>query len=539
MISLGVNIGHDRGASLVRDGEVVCAISLERLDRIKHSSGVTLPYQAMEYCLEVGNIAYRDLDIIVFNYSHHFKAYTVKDKVKQELLALCPRVEFVPHHLAHAYATFYASPFKDAMVLICDGAGNAHKGNALEFWKKNEKNFHKTSRDIEGESGYYFYDNKYDTIYKRWQTRDGKFQKLSLGRMYWEACLRVGMGILDGGKLMGLAPYGEKLIEPENIITKFRTGFDFEIDINKIKKMPNKSFEDKAKIAWVTQYNLEEILIWLVTILYRRCLSKNICVAGGVGLNSVSNDRIIKETKFEKIFILPASNDSGIALGCAYFGYYNILKGTERKSYPAYTGKQYSKGEIKKALEGLKYRESNNLYNEVSELMTKGKIIGWFQDKSEYGPRALGNRSILCDPRKGEMKDKLNDKVKHRESFRPFAPAVLYEEAHTIFDINEECPYMLRIVNVLPEAKSKVKAITHVDGTARVQTITKRQNEKYYNLIEAFFEKTGVPVLLNTSFNIAGEPVVETPQDAVKCFLGTEIDYLVIGNYIVEEKNEK
>lgn len=535
MISLGINIGHDRGASLVKDGEVICAISLERLDRKKHSSGITLPYQAMEYCLEVGNITYKDLDVIVFNYSHHFKAYSVKDKVREELLTLCPRVEFVPHHLAHAFATFYASPFKEAAVLICDGAGNAYKGNALEFWEKKDQDFHQTSRDIEAESCYYFHAGTYDVDYKRWQTRDGKLQKLSLGRMYWEACLRIGMGILDGGKLMGLAPYGEKLIEPENMITRYRNGFDFSIDISKIKQMPNKTFEDKSKIAWTTQYNLEETLVWLATIMQRKTFSSNICIAGGVGLNSVSNERIIKETRFKNIFILPASNDSGIALGCAYFGYYNILKGKERKPYPTYTGKQYSNRKIEEALEGLKYKESNNLYNEVSELIARGKIVGWYQDKSEYGPRALGNRSILCDPRKAEMKDKLNDKVKHRESYRPFAPVVLYEEANKIFEIYEECPYMLRIMNVLPQAKSKVQAITHVDGTARVQTITKQQNEKYYNLVKAFFGKTGVPVLLNTSFNVAGEPVVETPKDAVKCFLGTEIDYLVIGDYIVEK----
>lgn len=533
MISLGVNIGHDRGASLVKNGEVLCAISLERLDRKKHSSGITLPYQAMEYCLEVGNITYKDLDVIVFNYSHHFKAYAVKDKVRQELLQLCPRVEFVPHHLAHAYAVFYASPFKEATVLICDGAGNAHKGNALEFWKNNNQEFRKTSNDIEAESCYYFHAGTYDIDYKRWQTRNGPIQKLSLGRMYWEACLRVGMGILDGGKLMGLAPYGEKLVEPENMITRYRNGFDFSIDISAIKKMPNKTFEDKSKIAWTTQYNLEETLVWLATIMQRRTFSKNICIAGGVGLNSVSNDRIIRETNFENIFILPASNDSGIALGCAYFGYYNILQGTERKPYPVYTGKQYSNGDILRALEGKKYYKSENLSEEVAELISKGKIIGWYQDKSEYGPRALGNRSILCDPRKGEMKDKLNHKVKHREDYRPFAPAVLYEEANEFFEIEEECPYMLRIVNVRAEAKSKVEAITHVDGTARVQTVTKQQNEKYYNLIKAFYSKTGVPVILNTSFNVAGEPVVETPEDAVKCFLGTEIDYLVIGNYIV------
>ncbi len=536
MLSLGINIAHDRGASLVKDGKVICAISLERLDRVKHSSGVTLPYEAMEYCLRVGNCTYKDLNVIVFNYPHHFKAYPVIQKIKQELYSLCSTIEFVPHHLAHAFSTFYASSFKEATVLICDGAGNAYKGDALDFWKKNNKDFFKTEIDIEAESGYYFNNNTYDVIYKRWQTRSGKLQILSLGRMYWEACLKIGMNILDGGKLMGLAPYGEKLIEPEEIITKYRNGFDFSIDINKIKKMPNKTFLDKANIAWIAQYNLEEILVWLATILCRQTHCKNICLAGGIGLNSVANERIIKESPFKNIFILPASDDAGIALGCAYFGYYNILKGKERHPYPMYTGRSYNDIEIQKALEGLNYYKSDNISKEVAQLITEGKIIGWHQDKSEYGARALGNRSILCDPREGKMKDILNEKVKHRESFRPFAPTVLYEEADKFFSVDgSEYPYMLRIVDVLEDAKTKLQAITHVDGTARLQTIKREQNPKYYDLIKEFYKLTEVPVILNTSFNVAGEPIVETPYDAVKCFLSTEIDVLVIGEYIIKK----
>ena len=276
-------------------------------------------------------------------------------------------------------------------------------------------------------------------------------------------------------------------------------------------------------------------MVWLSTILQRKTHSKNICIAGGIGLNSVANERIIKESPFKNIFILPASNDAGIALGCAYFGYYNILKGTERKPYIAYTGKEYSDEEILKSLKDLKYYKSDDITKEVAKLLSEKKIIGWFQGRSEYGARALGNRSILCDPTGGEMKDILNDKVKHRESFRPFAPAVLYEEANRFFEIKEECPYMLRIVNVLEKAKSQLQAITHVDGTARIQTVVRKQNPIYYDLINEFYKLTKIPVILNTSFNVAGEPIVETPEDAIKCFLGTEIDVLVLGNYIIKK----
>lgn len=538
MLSLGVNIAHDRGAALVKDGEIVCAISQERLDRKKHSSDVVLPYQAMEYCLKAGNVKYSDLDIAIINWPHHDRAYPVKDKVKKELKELCGSAIFVPHHLAHAYSTFFASPFDDAVVLITDGAGNRFCDETKDFHKEWKWKITADPISIEAESGYYFASNEAkDCIYKRWQTRTGDNQKISLGRMYWTACQHVGMGILDGGKLMGLAPYGEKHVpNPENMIQ--RNGEDFDVDLNVILRMPNNTFDDKAKVAWVTQYNLEETLVWIANMLYNKCKSKNICIAGGVGLNSVSNERILRESPFENIFIIPASDDSGIALGCAYFGYYEVLKGRERKPYKTYTGRAYSNDEIISALQGLNYYKSNDVYKETAQLIADKKIIGWYQGGSEYGPRALGNRSILCDPRDGEMKDILNDKVKHREAYRPFAPAVLYDKADEFFDIKSECPYMLQIVNVLKEKKHVLEAITHVDGTARVQTVTKQQNERLYDLINAYYELVGIPVILNTSFNVAGEPIVETPENAVNCFLNTQIDVLVLGDYIVKKADQ-
>lgn len=538
MLSLGVNIGHDRGAALVRDGEIVCAVSLERLDRNKHSIGVLLPYQAMEYCLNAGNCKYTDLDVLVFNYPHHNNAYPVLDTVKQELRSLCDNVVFVPHHIAHAYSVFYASAFKEAVVFICDGAGNRFDLDTEDFYKNWLWNISARPGEIEAESAYYFDKTPQKLIYKRWQTRTGPNQKLSLGRMYWEACLHVGMGILDGGKLMGLAPYGEKLIQAKNIVK--RDGGDFHIDVNDIKRLPSGSFDDNAKAAWVIQNSLEETLVWLANLMYQKSPCQNICISGGVGLNSVSNERILRESPFENIFIAPASNDSGVPLGCAYFGYYHILKGRQRRPYKVYTGRAYDDSSIVEALQAnvdkVSYHVSGDMSKEIAKLIADGNIIGWFQGASEYGPRALGNRSILCDPRSKYMKDVLNNKVKHRENYRPFAPAVMFDQAHKYFDIKSECPYMLQIVGVLEEKKDNLAAITHVDGTARVQTLRYSQNPKFYNLIKAFGELTGVPVVLNTSFNVAGEPIVETPSDALRCFLSTNIDVLVMGDFIVQKK---
>ena len=538
MLSLGVNIGHDRGAALVEDGRIVCAISLERLDRVKHSTGVELPYEAMQYCLDAGGFKYSDLDVIVYNYPHHNNAYPVLDKVKGELNQLCSRVVFVPHHLAHACSVFYSSNFDESVVMVCDGAGNRHDGDTAEFFQKCGWNINAASNEIEAETGYHFSNDSIKLIYKRWQTRNGANQKLSLGRMYWETCVHVGMGFLDGGKLMGLAPYGEKLIKPMNVIKT--GGDDFHIDLNLIKSLPSGSFEDNAKTAWIIQNSLEETLVWLANTFYRYYPSPNVCVSGGIGLNSVSNERILRESPFENIFIAPASNDSGIPLGCAFFGYYHVLGGKTRHEYKPYTGRPYSDDEIALGLQQysdqIKFIKSTNPSHDVAQIISDQKIVAWYQGGSEYGPRALGHRSILCDPRQAEMKDILNHRVKHRESYRPFAPSVLYEEAHRFFDLKSECPYMLQIVEVTEEGKRAVPAITHVDGTARLQTVRREQNPEYYDMIKAFGEITGVPVVLNTSFNVAGEPVVETPQDAIRCFLGTDIDVLVLGDYLVQKQ---
>ena len=299
----------------------------------------------------------------------------------------------------------------------------------------------------------------------------------------------------------------------------------------------------RACIAYAGQRVLEDALIHAAKYLYEKTKYKKLCIAGGVGLNSVANGRILKETNFDEIFIPPASGDNGTALGAALWGYYNILKyernitdGLILKN--AYLGREYSDEEILEVIKNypkLKYEKSLDIAKHTAKLIAEGKIVGWFQGGSEYGPRALGHRSILVNPCIPDMKDYLNSRVKFRESFRPFAPSVLYEDQTKYFEIEQYTPYMLIVANVKKDKQQVIPAVTHIDGTARLQSVTKECNGIYYDLIHEFKEITGESVILNTSFNVKGEPIVETPKDAIECFLKTNIDNLAIGSFILSK----
>ena len=272
-------------------------------------------------------------------------------------------------------------------------------------------------------------------------------------------------------------------------------------------------------------------------------MTKHLCVAGGVALNCVANGRIVREAGYDNVWIQPAAGDDGIAIGCAYYGHLAILK--KPRSFVmqhAYLGREYRAAEMRAAA-GKKMislqttlTASQDICAEAARLLSQGYVLGWFSGRSEFGPRALGNRSIIADPRTAEMKDKLNRRVKHRQAFRPFAPIVLADRAQDVFEGAEESPYMLLVKRVRPQWRDKVPAIVHVDGTARVQTVRREHNERLYRLLEQFASLTGVPVLLNTSFNVKGEPMVETPEDAIKCFLGTGIDYLVLDDFVMAKR---
>lgn len=552
---LGVNYSHDRSACLIKDGKVFAAIEEERIDRIKHSVGFLsvadykqfvkiTPMKAINYCLQTAGISIDDLDIIVTNSalkdsSSDIAKLEIPIKDKSKIFSMSS------HHMAHAYSTYFASPFTESAVLIIDSYGSY---------------IDKYRTAVESESFYVAKSEKIEKINSNYFMYN--LQSLSLGVFYNYFSRQLNFttpigsdeidffkkGYPESGKLMGLAAYGHKREDWEKLIKNIngRAQVSYENINNKYElwKMieendcsevdySNKFYKD---IAYKVQEELEESVLYLVNELYKGTNQKNLCIAGGVGLNAVMNRRILDETPFENVFIMPAANDAGVALGCAYYGYYTLLGGKDRYAIQNnFWGKNYDNAEIvdsiKKYSNSIKYR--NVTTKEVAELISKGKIIGWFHGKSEFGPRALGHRSILADPRIYDMKQYLNEKVKVRESFRPYAPSVMYEHAHEYFDIDREYPYMIMVAPVKEEKKCVIPAVVHEDGTARIQTVTEETCEKYYDLLNEFYKITGVPVILNTSFN-KQEPIIETPEDAIKTFLNTNIDYLVIENYILE-----
>jgi len=552
--------GHDTGAAVISGGRLL-AIGEERLDRAKHSGA--FPHKSIRYLLDASGLkGIEDVELIV-GVTRIGKDGKNKEKemIRSELGYNGP-VHTISHHTAHAAGAFYPSPFDDAAVMVVDGLGS----NAIDYEADDKAPFimriidRKMQKKMEEVQSFYrATDGKLFTIRKDYSMpgyRNG------IGLLYMGTSVFLGMGDFGSGKVMGLAPYGENperkfrrnfceivdgvaLVPSEKNFVRYNDCFQrvFYPDISQRKKeqVPDDVY---TEIAYEVQDALEEALIAVANHLYRISPSKNLCYAGGVGLNSVANKKILDNSPFENIFIQPGACDSGIALGCALYGAH-VVNGEDPKKYRfknAYLGRSYGEKEILDALRNtpnIRFAKEKNLARKAGQLLADGKILGWFEGGSEIGPRALGHRSIICDPGKPDMKDILNARVKHREGFRPFAPSVLRECASEYFDLACESPYMLLIAGVKGDKQKAIPAVTHVDGTARVQTVTREDNGRYYDLIQEFFKITGVPVILNTSFNIAGEPIVETPSDALKCFMSTEMDYLVIEDYLIEAVGPK
>jgi carbamoyltransferase len=468
-------------------------------------------------------------------------------------LSKADNVVTVSHHLAHAYSAFAPSPFEEGVVMVVDGVGS-YCADVTEPYPENNR---ASPLARESESYYRFSGTKIDALKKVFmEPARGFFSQefynmAGLGALYSRASSYIFGDWNKCGELMGLAPYGRRdqvkpmmeMKDGELVIPEWTEEFKepFFIDTGKNwEKSPSmKHWED---MAWRVQDDTEKVLLARARWLRETTGAKNLCIAGGVALNCVANGRIVREAGFENVWIQPAAGDDGIAIGCALYGHLALQKKPRKYVLGnAYFGRDYTEDEVAKTTGRrlvrmvTKCTRSEDVCRDTAKILSEGNVIGWFQGRSEFGPRALGNRSIIADVRKAEMKDILNKRVKHRQAFRPFAPIVLAERVNDVFEANCESPFMLVAMQVRPEWRDKVPAIVHVDGTARVQTVRREENERLYQLLKEFEALTGVPVLLNTSFNVKGEPIVETPDDAMECFLTTGINVLVMHDLLIEK----
>ena len=559
---LGINHSNDSAASLIIDGEVIAASREERFTRRKHET--SFPHRAIDFCLDAGGIAMEDLDAVAFfwNPGIHLQAYNGRQSDRWrhhlEFLYSVPNhllrkmdgtkvahleqiltlengkrlhIHFVNHHLCHAAGALFRSSFEEAALLTVDGYGE------------------RTSTHIARGKGL-----QIETL------QEVEFPH-SVGSLYAAFTQYLGFRANNGeGKVMGLASYGTpKYVETvRELVTLTEDGFELDLRyfsyyVERERRYTSRLIEllgeeRKAEgpltqrhydIAYALQTVTEEILLHLCDITHRLTGESALAMAGGVVLNCVANGRIAKESPFEKTFFLPSAGDDGTAMGAALYVTHCVHGRDRRWDIPTtdYLGLSFSEEEMEQELRkaGVAYKRSENPSAEAAQALADGRIIGWFQGAAELGPRALGNRSILADPRKAEMKDILNARVKFREGFRPFAPSCLEESVGELFDSDHPSPYMLRVYNTLPERLQDLASVTHVDGGARVQTVTASSNPAYYALISEFGELTGVPCVLNTSFNIRGEPIVNSVADALKCFFTTDLDVLFIGPYRLDK----
>ena len=573
MYILGINAYHgDSSACLLKDGIVVCATEEERIRRIKHWAG--FPSQAIKFCLEDEGITIEQVDYITISrdpksnfykkilhalrYSMSISAIWDRlgnskkvSSVKQELANLFhlpissikAEVHNIEHHRSHIASSFFASPFKESAILSIDGFGDF------------------TSTMTAVGSG-----NKFKVL------KEVNYPH-SLGVFYTAVTQFLGFpNYGDEYKVMGLAPYGKPkyLKELEQILKLSDDGFfklnkkyfkhfkegvamDWEGGSPTIESLFTKDWEDlfgksREKGAKLEQWHIdlatsaqkftEKVIFHLLNHLQQETGSENICITGGVAQNSVANGRILENTPFKNIYVPSAGHDAGTSIGSAFY-LYNQLLGNSRmpEITSAYFGSKFNHEEIIKVLdkEGVTYTivSDDDLFERVSDKLVDGGVVGWFQGRAEFGPRALGNRSILVDPRRKDAKDLLNEKIKRRESFRPFAPSILKEAVGEYFIQHDAVPFMEKVFDIKKEKYEQIPAVTHVDGTGRLQSVDKDVSPRYHKLISKFAEKTGVPILLNTSFN-ENEPIVNKPEEALACFLRTKMDMLVMENIIIE-----
>ena len=553
MRTLGFSVGHDKGAVIIENGKVVIGITQERLSRIKHDGayqGGTLPYESILYCLNHLGITIKDINSIV--YSTTELVDDVEGQFKNYFGISVPPT-FIPHHLAHAYSSFFSSGFEDAAVIVADASGSVLNSlNKLPNWYPNIEELGLDLEEdwSEGISIYHLTKNTQKEVYKKWikypvplDTDDD----VSVGTLYSEGSLQLiyepNSHTWPAGKLMGLASYANQDIVNEAPFYIVEKDGDIFIPNKKIypKVTYNSDFYSKACVAGIYQREQERVSIMLANKAKELTGSNNVCVAGGSFLNCNSNEKILNSGIFENSYFIPPADDSGIPLGCAWYAYQELIDIQETEIFSPYIGKPYSRLEVieainkHKILEFKEYDNMDELTEDVSNYLVNNMVIGWYQGGSEIGPRALGNRSILASPINSWMTGHINADIKKREWYRPFAPAVLFEHQKDIFESDVYSPYMLVTTSVKEEWRNKIPAVTHIDYSSRHQSVTESNNNKFYNLITSFYNKTGVPVLLNTSFNGPKEPIVESPYDAIRTFLETGLDHVVINNFLISK----
>lgn len=589
---LGLKIyGHDTGAALI-SGQRVVAIAEERLNRVKHSPNM-FPHLAIDYCLSELSVAAEDIDLVVIDQIYEAERFPMEKMFREATGEHFEkaRVQVINHHDAHAASAFFCSPYSEAGVVVYDGSGETIR-TPLGVTATETETLYRGS----GTTLVEVQKSLHARIARRFVHTFG------VGMLYTAITRYLSFGPYEEGKTMGLAPYGNAdafTIAPASLWWReYRGQFFCNADIRFPKQLTvgEDTVSVKTKIlyairsrvrafllalsgriggdpllanpklfaplalpeparpkevslpdtyytnlAHAVQEVLEKVVMGWARRLQAVTKTEYLCIAGGVGLNSVANKKILDNCGFKDVWVQPACSDTGIALGAALYGTHVTL-GQPRfwNMEHAYLGRGYNDQEIEAAIaayaDRVDVRRVDAVAEETAELLAKGKIVGWFQGGAEYGPRALGHRSLLVDPRPADMKQVLNDRVKHRELWRPFAASVVAERAGEYFTLDRPSPFMLLVCNVRDAYREKIPAVVHVDGTCRVQTVTKEANGIYYDLIEAFGKQTGLPMLLNTSFNLAGEPIVETPAEALRDLLATNIDVLVMERSIVTKK---
>tara|TARA_B110000003_G_scaffold78229_1_gene79744 strand:+ start:2932 stop:4638 length:1707 start_codon:yes stop_codon:yes gene_type:complete len=568
MIILGINAYHaDSSASLLINGKIICATEEERFTRIKHWAG--LPLQSIEFCLEYAKISIDQVDSICIGRDPKSKIlnkilYSIKNftSAKEMLIqrlsnrtdlndfnqiiknhfGYCPKVHFIEHHRAHLASAFFSSPFNKSTIVSIDGSGDFS-----------------TVMIAKGEN------SKIEVL-------DSQDFPVSLGILYTAFTQFLGFPYYgDEYKVMGLSPYGNPVYLKElrsivwsgnkSIIDWDKRFFNLkngaisyennqpvapEIFSSHFEKLFGKKREKSEPInqrhkdiACSLQRRTEEIIFEILEKAFSLGDSKNICIAGGVAQNSVANGKIITSTSFEKMYIPSAGHDAGISMGAAQYHYFHNMKNKRLDAlFDANLGINFSNSQIKTFLssKNLKYKflDDKNLFNYIANLISNEKVVGFFDGQAEFGPRALGSRSILADPRNQNAQKLLNEKIKKRESFRPFAPSILEEFGNDFFENYQFTPFMERVLPIKKNKRKLIPAVTHVDGSGRLQSVSKKLRPRYHALINEFYKITGIPILINTSFN-ENEPVVNKPEEALDCFLRTNLDVLVLGNYVLEK----